>query len=693
MTTRPLRVSVIAVGNSLLGLVGMLWALVAGIVTVTTSWGPFEPRVLADACYPMALGVLWALLRLIVAAAQVASGIGLYAMRPWARPLAVGVACFWLFALLMSAVATPVSLVGIQFSSTHVWVLVAVALLIQLLLRGAWSAFTLWTLLDREIVEAFEPGHASGDDVFRPITASVLAPQLVPLSPHEAAAIAAGIPTAGYHAAPPVVGNPVEFVLSGPNLPAWQPSGEGRRNRTWKVMALAALAMVGLLLMVASLAFGSPGKTFFAAVMLAGGLFCLGSVWFERQRFFDSRRARGMRWMLGEAGARKFYLGLGTTFVLLSYVMSGGGLVGGLLFLALVPVPKVSEPDLPGKFDFYLPPRSDPMERWKATKSETSPLPPGARVLQPKEVWRGGSALRLAALDDDQLLLLREQQQPRLWRRGKEKGVLFEPSRGGMNVSYSVSAGSKQIVALQQHWNEPQKLRRLVLRTDDPQQPAVEQSWENIQRPGEGWLVEHIKSVAVSDDGQTVAFADNHLRVFVWNAVSAAPEKLPVQATDDAKLALSPDGRLLLIGEKSGRVRLVELAEARAIYTAAVQGESVEASFSPDGQSFYSLHEYNGRNAAQIWRLDEAGAVQHQHNLGNYSARPMGAWSPDGRWIAVYGRHSDMIQVFGLASGKETLRLTYRDGVQATAICFSADSRQVIADGGKMMQWQLPGAD
>ena len=49
-----------------------------------------------------------------------------------------------------------------------------------------------------------------------------------------------------------------------------------------------------------------------------------------------------------------------------------------------------------------------------------------------------------------------------------------------------------------------------------------------------------------------------------------------------------------------------------------------------------------------------------------------------------------MVQVFDLATGKEAFRLTYRDGVQATAICFSTDSRRVIADGGKMMQWELP---
>jgi hypothetical protein len=68
----------------------------------------------------------------------------------------------------------------------------------------------------------------------------------------------------------------------------------------------------------------------------------------------------------------------------------------------------------------------------------------------------------------------------------------------------------------------------------------------------------------------------------------------------------------------------------------------------------------------------------------------MAAFSPDSQRIALYGRQADMIQVRDLSSGQEIFRLTHRDGVQATAICFSADGSRVIADGAKLQQWVLP---
>jgi hypothetical protein len=682
MTTRPLRVSLIAVGNGLLGPVGMLWAVVAGIVALVTNFGPFEPRVLADACYPMAFGVLWAMLRFAAAAAQTTAGIGLYAMRPWSRSLAIGVACFWLFAFLMSAVAIPVSLLAIQFSSSHIWIVVAVALSAQLLLRGAWSAFTLWTLLDPEIIAAFEPVDEASEYAFRPLTAPQSTPLLVPLTPNEAATIAASTP-------PPVT-NPWQFVVSGPNLPAWQPTGEGRRHREWKIAALIAIGMLGLLLIAGSTAFGLGGKIFFAFVTLAGGLFCLGSVWFERKRFFESRRARGMRWRLGEAGARKFYLGLGAALVLMSYAMSAAGIAGPLLFLAVMPTPDVMLGDLPGEFDFHLPPLANRMEGWKSTKAETAPLPAGAVIVQPEKAWRGSGSTRLAAIPDDGLLLFKDQQPPRHWRRGKEVGVALDPPEpGGTNVCHGVSAGGQHFLAMQQYWNEPRRVRRVIASASDLQQPK-EQSWPNFDRPGRGWFVEHIKGAAVSDDGQTVVFADNHKNVFAWNTETQEPEKLPIQAADDARLALSPDGRWLLIGERSGQVRLVELAGTKPGYQAAVQGQTVQVAFAPNGQLFCSLHEHAGRNAVQVWQLDDTGVVQHRHNFGNYSSTPMAAFSPDSQRIALYGRQADMIQVRDLSSGQEIFRLTHRDGVQATAICFSADGSRVIADGAKLQQWVLP---
>lgn len=681
MTTRPLRVSFIAVGNGILGLVGMLWAIVAGIVALVTWMGSYEPRILADACYPIGFGVLWAALRFTAAVAQVVAGGGLYAMRGWSRPLAIGVACFWLLALLISAAATPVSLWSILFSSNHIWVLVAIALGLQLLSRGLWSAFTLWTLLDRDVAEAFEPHDEAQAFAWRPIT----------MPPVQLGEVMATIVEA-----PPSVGGPasaVQFLVSGPHLPPWQSTGERYRHREWKIAALVGMAALGLMLIALSTAFQSPGaKTFFACATLAGGLFCLGSVWFERKRFFESRRARGMRWWFGEEGARRYYTGMGAVLVLMSYAMSASGVMGGLIFLALMPAgPKVAERDLPGEFDFYLPAMGDPLERWKSTKSETAPVPSGVSVVQPEASWQGAGVPVLVATPDYSLLLLQDQQPLRLWRQGKEASqMLDQKTLAGTHVCYGVSAGGKQVVALQQYWHSQPKLRRLIVRADDPGKSS-ELVWQNIETPGQGWFVEHLKSAAVSDDGQTTVGADNHQHVFVWLAGSEQPRRLDLKATDDARLALSPDGTLLLIGERSGQVRLIELATERELYKAAVQGEAVEVAFAPNGRLFCSLHVFRTRNAAQVWELDNGGKVQHRHTFGNYSAHPMAEFSPDSRRIALGGNHADMIQIHDLVSGKEVIRLVHRDGVHATGLAFSCDGRTLVADGFQMMQWQLPG--
>jgi WD40 repeat protein len=364
-----------------------------------------------------------------------------------------------------------------------------------------------------------------------------------------------------------------------------------------------------------------------------------------------------------------------------------------LFVMVMTPyMPKMTEPDVAGEFDYYLPPVGDAMERWKATKAETAPLPAGASIVTAEQFWRGkafGVPLMVCA-SEDTLLLLQDQKPLRVWQGGSEIAPLIPQQQlNGTGVVYGLSAGGQHVVALQQSWQGQPRVKRLTT-------PVVgfgklaDQSWNNVETPGEGWFIEHVKSAAVSDDGAIVAFADNHKGVFVWAASDEQPRKLKLQAMDDARLALSPDGARLLIGEKSGALRLVDLATEQELYTAALQGECVRVSFAPSGSRFFALHRFHTRNAAQVWDLDDSGLVTHRHNFGNYSAEPLGTFSPDSQKLALGGSQADMIQIYDLASGQEVIRLVHRDGVHATSFAFSRDGRRVVADGFFMMQWLLP---
>lgn len=692
MVTRPLRVSIIAVGNGILGLLGMLWAIIASVIVVVTAMGPFEPRIVADACYPVAFGLLWAMLRFAASTSQLVAAGGLYAMRPWSRTLAIGVACFWLFALLVSAVVTPLSLWAMQISGgNHLWIVVAVALGLQLLIRGAWSGFTLSSLLDPHVIKAFEP--EANYYAWQPITAPQQQPGEVvatlvagPAAPAWARGDAAPLAS---------VSNAVQFVVSGPNLPAWQPTDESARHRTTKIAALVSLAIVGLLLIALALSFQAQvGMALFAVVTLARGLFCLGNVWFERRRFFDSRRARGVRWWLGEGGARKYYTAMGAVFVGMSYAISGSTvLIGGVLWVFMMQnLPSVAmlEPDLPGQFDFRLPPPADPQERWKSTKAETAPVASDVVVVQAQPLWRGESATSLASGPEGSLFLLKNDQPLRLWQQDKKEILLLDQQAlAGTKVHYAVSAGSQQVLALQQFWHPRPQLRQLVFSMAAPQQPQ-ERSWQNVETPGQGWFVDHLVAAAISDDGKTIAWADTKKHIFVWTADSDQPQQLELTVTDNTRLALSPDGSRLLIGERDGQVRLIERASQRELYQAAVQGEAVQVAFAPNAQYFCSSHVFHTRNAILVWHMEADGTVQHRHNLGNYSAHPLTVFSPDSRRIALGGNHSNMLQVFSLESGQEVIRLVNRDGVNATAFAFTSDGQRVKADGFHMLQWRFP---
>jgi len=127
--------------------------------------------------------------------------------------------------------------------------------------------------------------------------------------------------------------SPVDYLLRGPKRPAYRAVQVGPG---WKVLhALAILfagaagvALVGLrFLLTLTRVEGDVGSTLALSLLLLGGLFCLAGALFQWRVFFESKKAKGMRDLLGDRGSRYFYIGIGWLFVAIPCFVSAAAIL------------------------------------------------------------------------------------------------------------------------------------------------------------------------------------------------------------------------------------------------------------------------------------------------------------------------------------------------------------------------------
>ena len=156
----------------------------------------------------------------------------------------------------------------------------------------------------------------------------------------------------------------------------------------------------------------------------------------------------------------------------------------------------------------------------------------------------------------------------------------------------------------------------------------------NLASPGADPLVfrsaHNVWDAAFTPDGATLVTATSHQQLELWDAATATPRgALSGHDNEVWTVAATPDGHHLVSGGKDQTVRLWSLATNRNA-SAVPAWRYARPQFSPDGKHLLTYAQTNGRGAALVWELPDAGRGQppKPRRLGSAGGYPRG-FAPD----------------------------------------------------------------
>jgi WD40 repeat protein/serine/threonine protein kinase len=209
-----------------------------------------------------------------------------------------------------------------------------------------------------------------------------------------------------------------------------------------------------------------------------------------------------------------------------------------------------------------------------------------------------------------------------------------------------------------------------------------------------------LRSVAFSPDGRLVATATQTGEIRLWNAQTGAPVGATMRQPDPAmpsdsgvmirmfhgvetdSLAVSPDGRTVLIGVYNSQARLWDSSRGVPIGPKMDHNGLNSVAFSPDGKIALTV----GYAGAMLW--DAATGRPLGDELRQEGQVLAGAFSPDGTKLATGG--DDGIQLWDVRTRMRTARWTIGKAV-ITTVAFSplADRLLVGTADGRATRWDL----
>jgi WD40 repeat protein len=183
-----------------------------------------------------------------------------------------------------------------------------------------------------------------------------------------------------------------------------------------------------------------------------------------------------------------------------------------------------------------------------------------------------------------------------------------------------------------------------------------------------------ISAIAISPDGERVAFGDDSPAVWMWDVGADQPRELARLSGTCGCLAFAPDGRTIAVADAA---QVLLLDAARGGFLASLSGHEKEVRaivFSPDG---WLLTTSARDGTIRIW---EFSSRRERYSLWN----PQTEWnalafSPDSRTLASGSRGGEVI-LWSVEGGQEMMRLNDHKGA-IFALAFSPDSK-VLAAGG-----------
>lgn len=350
-------------------------------------------------------------------------------------------------------------------------------------------------------------------------------------------------------------------------------------------------------------------------------------------------------------------------------------------------------------------------------------LPAGGSVQEP---W-----VSVAFSPDGRTLATRSEGRLRLWSSGAGELLRTWEAHGEGDGTLAFSPDGKELA-----WVAPGgSLHRF--------DAASGQELDAVSDDGEGGGAPGFSAFAYSPDGKTMALGQGRVLRMLERAGGKELRKCRGHTGPLACVVYSPDGLLLATGSQDGSLRLWEMASGEELLAMpGYQSGRIQLAFSPDGKSLVSAQAPElsnvlyyqperlgkdrelqiwdvatgkkkstlkqadpgavafsfspdgrqlavaGRHSVHLWRLPEEREIPR--GPGHHTVICAVAWSPDGKSIATAAEHDPTLRVWDAASGTEVGELQgcapYKGAPQ---LVYFPDARTIAQANAPVQLWDL----
>ncbi len=183
-----------------------------------------------------------------------------------------------------------------------------------------------------------------------------------------------------------------------------------------------------------------------------------------------------------------------------------------------------------------------------------------------------------------------------------------------------------------------------------------------------------ITAVAISADGEQIAFGDVLPAIWLWKVGSDRPRELVRPSHECSSLAFASDGSMVAVADDA-RALLVDTARGELLATLSRHTKLIASvAISPDGRQLATAS-YDGR--VRIW---DRQSGQERHCFWKHRKRVIAlAYSPDGKTLASGGEEGK-VMLWDTTGGEDLMTLDDHSGTIIT-LAFSPDGK-ILAAGG-----------
>ena len=194
-----------------------------------------------------------------------------------------------------------------------------------------------------------------------------------------------------------------------------------------------------------------------------------------------------------------------------------------------------------------------------------------------------------------------------------------------------------------------------------------------------------IWSVSFSPDGQMLAVGSKDGKLSLWNLQGEKEREFPVSQSAILSVNFSPDGQMLAVGSEDGKLSLWNLQEGKKEKEFSVSQSAIwSVSFSPDGQML-AVGSEDGK--LSLWNLQE-GKIEREFSVSQSLILSVN-FSPDGQMLAVVSKDGSVI-LWNLQEGKIEREFSVSQSA-IWSVSFSPDGQMLAvgSENGSVILWNL----